>query len=72
MTYELNSALLPDGRTFDFWEKETVWTRELHVNANDPAASDDNDGSAAKPFRTISRAAALAEPGTRVLIHAGL
>ena len=66
------SALLPDGRPFEFWEKETVWTREIHVSASDPAASDDNDGSAAWPFRTIGRAAAEAEPGTRVRIHAGL
>ena len=66
------SALLPDGNSFEFWEKETVWTREIHVSASDPAASDDNDGSAAHPFRTINRAAAEAEPGTRVLIHAGL
>ena len=66
------SALLPDGRSFDFWEKETAWTRELHVDANNPAASDENDGSEARPFRTIGRAAAEAEPGTRVLIHAGL
>ena len=66
------SALLPDGRPFEFWEKETVWTREIHVSASDPAASDDNDGSAARPFRTIGRAAAEAEPGTRVRIHAGL
>ncbi len=66
------SALLPDGRPFEFWEKETVWTRELHVSRSDPAASDENDGSAAHPFRTIGRAAAEAEPGTRVLIHAGL
>ena len=67
-----SSALLPDGSAFEFWEKETAWKRELHVNANDPAASDDNDGSAGKPFRTIGRAAAAAEPGDRVLIHAGL
>jgi len=66
------SALLPDGNSFEFWEKETVWKREIHVSASDPAASDDNDGSAAHPFRTINRAAAEAEPGTRVLIHAGL
>ena len=66
------SAILPDGRSYDFWEKETVWTRELHVSASDPAASDDNDGSAAHPFRTIGRAAAEAQPGDRVLIHAGL
>ncbi len=66
------SALLPDGRMFEFWEKETVWTREFHVSASDPAASDENDGSAARPFRTIGRAAEAAEPGTRVLIHGGL
>ena len=72
MTQKDLSALLPDGRTFEFWEKETVWTRELYVSASDPAASDENDGSAAHPFRTIGRAAAEAEPGTRVRIHAGL
>ena len=66
------SALLPDGSSFEFWEKEPVWERELYVDANDPSASDENDGSAAAPFRTIGRAAALAEPGTRVRIHAGL
>lgn len=57
------SALLPDGRPFDFWEKETAWTREIHVDANNPSASDENDGSAACPFRTVGRAAAEAEPG---------
>ena len=67
-----HSALLPDGRIFDFWEKETAWTQEFHVSINDPSASDENDGSAATPFRTIGRAAAAAVPGTRVLIHAGV
>ena len=66
------SAILPDGSSFDFWEKEPLWTRDLHVSCSAPNASDDNDGSAAAPFRTIGRAAALAEPGTRVFIHAGL
>ena len=66
------SAILPDGSSFRFWEKETVWQRELFVSADDPAASDENDGSEAAPFRTIGRAAAEATPGTRVRIHAGL
>ena len=65
-------AILPDGSSFHFWEKETVWQRELFVNAEDPKASDGNDGSEAAPFRTIGRAAAEATPGTRVRIHAGL
>ena len=72
MNYELNSSLLPDGSTFEFWETEPVWERELFVSASDPAASDENDGSEARPFRTINRAAKEATPGTRVRIHAGL
>ena len=67
-----HSALLPDGSTFEFWETEPIWERELFVSASDPAASDENDGSEARPFRTIGRAAAEATPGTRVRIHAGL
>ena len=51
------SALLPDGRSFDFWEREPVWDKELFVSCTDPAASDENDGSPAAPFRTIGRAA---------------
>ncbi len=72
MTQKDLTALLPDGRSFEFWEKDPVWEKELFVDGSNPAASDDNDGSAGRPFRTIGRAAALAEPGTRVRIHAGL
>ena len=72
MNYELNSALLPDGSTYEFWETEPVWERELFVDGSSPAASDENDGSEAHPFRTINRAAQEATPGTRVRIHAGL
>ena len=71
MSQDLTS-LLPDGHSFEFWEKAPAWSRELHVNPGDPNASDGNDGSAAAPLRTISRAAELAEPGTRVRSHAGL
>ena len=72
MTQKDLSALLPDGRSFEFWEKDPVWEKELFVDGSNPAASDDNDGSEKAPFKTIGRAAALAEPGTRVRIHAGL
>ena len=66
------SAILPDGSTFEFWEKDPEWTRELFVSNTDPAASDGNDGSEEKPFRTIGKAAAVATPGTRIRIHAGI
>ena len=66
------SALLPDGSSYEFWEEEPIFDRVLFVNGSDPKASDDNDGSAAAPFRTIGKAAASATPGTRVRIHAGI
>jgi len=66
-----SSSILPDGRSYEFWETDPVWERELFVNGSDPSASDDNDGSEAAPFRTIGKAARVAVAGTRVRIHAG-
>jgi len=63
---------LPNGDYFFFWEKEPIITRELHVNCAAPNASDANDGSEAAPFKTINAAAAIADAGTRVLIHSGI
>ncbi|GIG20622.1 hypothetical protein Cch01nite_13460 [Cellulomonas chitinilytica] len=40
----------------------------LHVATT---GSDSADGSAGTPFRTISKAAAVARPGDRVVVHAG-
>jgi len=41
---------------------------ELHVSVSGTASA---DGSATKPFKTISAAAALAQPGDTVTVHAG-
>ena len=43
-------------------------TSHLYVSTT---GSDDADGSAQNPFRTINRAAALARPGDTVIVHAG-
>ncbi|GIE36152.1 hypothetical protein Ait01nite_091970 [Actinoplanes italicus] len=43
-------------------------TSLLHVATT---GSDDADGSAERPFRTINRAAELARPGDTVVVHAG-
>ncbi|KHD73640.1 right-handed parallel beta-helix repeat-containing protein [Actinoplanes utahensis] len=43
-------------------------TSQLHVATT---GSDDADGSARRPLRTINRAAALARPGDTVVVHAG-
>ncbi len=66
------TAVLPDGTSFDFWEKECKYERTLYVACEDPKASDSNDGSEAAPFKTLNRAAAEALPGTKVLIKGGI
>ena len=66
------TAILPNGESFHFWEQDCPYSRTLYVDGRSPAASDENDGSEARPFKTIQRAADLAEPGTRVLIHGGV
>jgi hypothetical protein len=43
-------------------------TSVLHVATT---GADDGDGSAERPFRTINRAAAVAQPGDTVEVHAG-
>ena len=65
------SAQLPNGQSFAFWEVEQQYERELHVDNQNPRASDQNDGTISQPFKTINAAAQVATPGTRVLIHAG-
>ncbi len=62
------ASVLPDGKEFVFWEKEPVFEREYHVDGRNKLASDENDGSAERPFRTINRAAEIAEPGTRIIV----
>lgn len=63
---------LPEGDRFDFWEKEQVYEKEYHVDTNAKHASDENDGSKERPFKTIQAAANVAEAGTRVWIHGGV
>jgi hypothetical protein len=63
---------LPDGTTFRFWDDATPYTRVYHVAQQHPAADDAHDGSAARPWRTIQRAAAALQPGEKVVVHAGI
>ncbi|HEX2945954.1 MAG TPA: right-handed parallel beta-helix repeat-containing protein [Clostridia bacterium] len=65
------TALLPNGQMFEFWEIPQKYDRELHVDCKNPQASDSNEGSALKPYKTINAAAQAATPGTRVLVHGG-
>jgi len=44
---------------------------EYHVDRNKPAASDENPGTAEKPFRHIQHAADMVQPGDIMTIHGG-
>jgi len=63
--------VLPDGTEFRSWEQPRHATRTYHVAQNDPRADDGNPGTAAQPWRTISKAAAALQPGERVIVHRG-
>lgn len=63
---------LPNGVYFQSWEKPECYSRILHVNQQAQNASDTNNGSDDSPFLTINAAAAVATPGTKVLIHQGV
>jgi len=63
---------MPDGTPFAFWEDATEYTRVYHVACAHPNASDGNPGTAAEPFATISRAAAVLQPSEKVVVHAGV
>lgn len=65
------SSILPDGRRFDFWEKEVNYTKELYVDCMGENASDTNPGTKEAPFKTIQAAANVATPGTHVWIAPG-
>lgn len=64
------AAVLPNGKSFDFWEEEAEYDRELHVDIH-RGSDKPGDGSIKAPFASINEAAAIAGPGTRVIIHAG-
>lgn len=65
------TALLPDGKMFDFWEKETDYGTVLFVDSKTTDILS-SDGSEEHPFKTINEAAKIAVPGTKIRIHAGV
>jgi hypothetical protein len=64
--------VLPDGSVFLSWELAPRWSQTYHVAQRAAEASDDNPGTEAKPWRTIGKAAAVLQPGERVVIHEGV
>lgn len=65
-------VLLPDGRPFESWERPQSFTQTYHVDQSHPRASDQNNGTERRPWKTIGRAAAVLRPGERVIVHGGV
>nr|MCU0872412.1 hypothetical protein [Pirellulaceae bacterium] len=64
--------VLPDGTLFRSWEQPPRYTHTYHVAQGDLQASDENPGTADRPWRTIGKAAATLQPGERVIVHRGV
>jgi hypothetical protein len=63
---------LPDGTEFVFWEVPLTFTKTYYVDGSFAASNDRGPGTSKKPFRTISKAAEVLQPGERVVIAAGV
>lgn len=66
------SVRLPDGSEFVTWDVPLAFEKTLYVDATHPQASDRNPGTPDRPFKTISRAADVLQPGQRVVIASGV
>ena len=49
-------------------ESSGIWAATIHVS---PTGSDSASGSADQPYRTINKAASVAQPGDTVIVHGG-
>ena len=51
------------------WTAQAIGAREFQVSVK---GDDHNEGTAARPFRTISAAARVARPGDVITVHEGV
>jgi hypothetical protein len=63
---------LPDGTAYAAWEQPLTFSKTYYVDNGDPKADDNGPGTKPRPFRTISKAAQLLQPGERVVIASGV
>ena len=66
------SSRLPDGSEFSRWEQPQTFSRTYYVDNMSVSADDNGPGDRSRPFRTIGKAAAVLQPGERVVIAAGV
>lgn len=62
---------LADGTEFKFWDKPQLIKKVYYVDQNHPLGDDTNPGNEELPFKTISKAASILQPGEKVIIKKG-
>lgn len=67
-----SAVRLPDGTEFPFWEQPLTFSKTYYVDNNSPNCDDNGPGTMDRPFRTISKAAEILQPGQRVVIASGI
>ena len=63
---------LPDGTELEIWEQPLEFSKTYYVDCESPNADDNGPGTQDKPFKTISKAAEILQPGERVVIATGV
>ncbi|MDR2533566.1 MAG: right-handed parallel beta-helix repeat-containing protein [Tannerellaceae bacterium] len=61
-----------DWESYKGWEDKTVYSKAYVVDQKHPQASDDNPGTAERPFLTIGKAAQTVAAGEQIIIRAGV
>lgn len=73
MSYDVESInKLADGTEFITWEKPLKFSKTYYVDNKSESADDEGPGTLDKPFKTISKAADILQPGERVIIREGV
>ena len=54
---------LPDGSHYSSWEQPLKFSKTYYVDNGSTHANDSGPGTAARPFRTINKAAQVLQPG---------
>jgi len=62
---------LPDGTEHASWEQPLTFSKTYYVDNTSSKSDDNGPGSKTRPFRTISKAAQVLQPGERVVIASG-
>ena len=70
LVFEIPAGAMAGG-IMDFWERPLTFSKTYYVDNGSAHADDQGPGSSDRPFRTISRAAQILQPGERVVIASG-